>query len=244
MTITVKTQAELDQALADGADGIVIDSPAGVWIYLSGSATVRAYGSATVWAYDSATVSAYDSATVSAYDSATVRASGSATVWAYDSATVSATQYVAVHLHSKRVTLDGDGHIIDVTDLNLTDPTAWANYNGLTIETIDGHPYVEVYKAVNHQWTTNRGTNYAPGSLPEAEDWEPTDECGHGLHFSQTPVHASRYHPEATRWIRCGVRLDELVVITGWSRFPDKIKARRAVTPCVEVDINGREVTR
>ena len=103
--IIVKTQAELDAALArddidDDTHKIIIDSQAGVWITIdddhgqdvraSGSATVWASGSATVWASGSATVWASDSATVEALDSATVEALGSATVRALDSATVRA----------------------------------------------------------------------------------------------------------------------------------------------------------
>ena len=105
--IIVKTQAELDAALARddisrNTHEIIIDSPAGVWITIGddngqdvrvqayGSATVQAYGSATVRAYGSATVRASGSATVEASDSATVLAYGSATVEAYGSATVQA----------------------------------------------------------------------------------------------------------------------------------------------------------
>ena len=228
MTITVKTQAELDQALADGADGIVIDSPAGVWIYLSGSATVRASGSATVRAYDSATVSAYDSATVSAYDSATVSA--------YGSATVSATQYVAVHLHSKRVTLDGDGVVIDVTDIDWSDPATWCESRGIHV--VDGIAYL--YKAVDDKWTTERGTDYTPGATPEAPDWDPAPECGGGLHFCATPLDALGYH-SGPRFVRVGVALGDLVVILpGWGGSRDKVKAPRVVDACVAVDIHGR----
>ena len=94
----VTTQAELDAAITQDDVCVHVKSPAGAWLFVSGSATVEAYDSATVQAYDSATVRAYDSATVraygsatvQAYDSATVRASGSATVQAYDSATVRA----------------------------------------------------------------------------------------------------------------------------------------------------------
>ena len=94
--ITVKTQAELDEALkhhsADPLATIIINSPPGVWLHLSasGSATVVAYDTATVEAHDSATVQAYDSAAVVAYGSTTVQAYGSTTVRAYDSATVRA----------------------------------------------------------------------------------------------------------------------------------------------------------
>jgi hypothetical protein len=56
--IIVTTQAELDAALDQPGDQIVIDSPAGVWLNVTGSATVRAWGSATVRASGSATVRA------------------------------------------------------------------------------------------------------------------------------------------------------------------------------------------
>ena len=255
----VTSQAELDKALADGVGEILIVSPADVWIELrdTGSATVWAYDSATVWAYGSATVwasgsatvmaydsatvrvygsatvRAYGSATVRAYESATVRAYDSATVWAYGSATVQASKYVAVRLHSARVTLDG-GVLIDLTQLDLTDPTTWCDYHGVTVT--DG--IAEVFKAVNDQWTTDRGTNYQPGSLPTAPDWKPTRECGHGLHFCARPaVSKDQYFPAATRFVRVGVRLDEMVCLG------DKIKAPRVVSPCTEVDIHGQVVS-
>lgn len=90
MERVVRTQAELDAALADGVGTIIIDSPQGELVVIrdSGSSTVLASGSATVVAYDSVTVRAYDSVTVHAYGSATVHASGSVTVRAYGAATV------------------------------------------------------------------------------------------------------------------------------------------------------------
>ena len=121
--IIVKTQAELDAALArDDIDcdthEIIIDSPAGVWITIgddhgqdvraSDSATVRAWGSATVEAYDSATVEASGSATVRASGSATVEASGSATVRASGSATVEASGSATVRA-SGSATVEASG---------------------------------------------------------------------------------------------------------------------------------------
>ena len=104
MSTIVKTQQELDAALADGKAVIIIDSPRGVWLTVSDSATVGASGSATV--------RASGSATVRAWGSATVEASGSATVEASDSATVRAGRYVAVHLHSQSVMVDRHGREI------------------------------------------------------------------------------------------------------------------------------------
>ncbi len=91
-TRIVRTQAELDKAIADKVDWVEIRSEAGVWIEVTAydSSTVTACGSSTVRAYGSSTVTAYDSSTVRAYDSSTVRAYSSSTVTAYDSSTVRA----------------------------------------------------------------------------------------------------------------------------------------------------------
>ncbi|MHA7703442.1 DUF7666 domain-containing protein [Mycobacterium sp. ML1] len=204
------------------------------------SATVRAYGSATVTATDSATVRAYgsatvtatDSATVTAYDSATVTATDSATVTAYDSATVTAAKYVAIHLHSQRVTLDGCGHVIDLTSIDLNDPPQWCDYRGVNV--IDGIAYL--FKAVGDDWKSDYGTSYQPGTTPDAPDWSVTRTCGQGLHFCAHPFESLTYKPDATRFVKCGVRLDEMVTLD------DKVKAKRVVVPCVEVDIDGNEV--
>jgi hypothetical protein len=239
--ITVTTQAELDAAIAAGARVIDIRSEPGSYITVTacGSATVRAYDSATVTAYDSATVRAYgsttvracDSATVRACDSATVTACDSATVRAYDSATVTARPRVAVHCHSRRATIVGGGVIIDHTQ-EPTDPTAWCAYH--EIEVADG--IATVYKAVGDNWISPHGTSYAPGTLPEAADWRDDNDCGGGLHFSLSPVEATAYHREATRWLAVGVSVADLRPILGGT---PKCKAPRVATPCRPVTIDG-----
>ena len=97
-TAVVRTQAELDKALAANTELIEIRSPAGVWLKVTAhdSSTVAAYDSSTVKAYDSSTVMAYDSSTVMAYGSSTVKAYGSSTVTATDSSTVTATDSPSV----------------------------------------------------------------------------------------------------------------------------------------------------
>ena len=254
-TRTVTTQAELDAALADASVSLVIiDSPRGVWLRVtsngigsatvrasgsatveaSGSATIEASGSATIEAWGSATVEAWGSATVRASGSATVRASGSATIEAWGSATIEATPWVAVHLHSARATVSG-GHIIDVAALDLTDPETWCTYHGVTV--VDG--VATVHKAVGDNWSTDRGTDYSPGSTPDALDWRDNHECGGGLHFSPRPVQSRTYYPTATKYLACGVALTDLRPILGDT---PKCKAPRVVTPCREVTIDGEAV--
>ena len=236
-TRTVTTQAELDKAIADRIDYIDIRSERGMWLDVRAcdSSTVRACDSSTVRACDSSTVTAYGSSTVTAYDSSTVTAYGSSTVTAYGSSTVTAKSRVAVHLHSGRATIAG-GVIIDHTQ-EPDDPAAWCAWHDIDIT--DG--IATVYKAVNDRWTTGRGTDYSPGALPSCDDWSDDNECGGGLHFSPTPVQALAYHGEATRFVAVGVAVADLRPILGST---PKCKAPRVARACVEVDINGREVSK
>ncbi|MEZ0366776.1 hypothetical protein ACAG26_24185 [Mycobacterium sp. pUA109] len=202
MSVTVRNQAQLDQALADEADVIYIKSPAAVWL------TVTATGSSSVTAW------------------------GSSSVVAWDSSSVVATKYVVVHLWSQRVTLTGDGHLIDMTGIDLDDPVQWCEYHGVAVE--DG--IAHVYKAVAGDWKSGYGTDYSPGSTPEAPDWSTERACGGGLHFCAAPSLALTYlnsPRHEARFLRCGMRLDEMVCLG------DKIKAKRVVVGCVEVDRHG-----
>ena len=227
MTI-VRTQQELDAALAAGEGWIEIRSEAGVWL------TVSATGSATVTAYGSATVRAYATATVTAFGSATVTAFGSATVRAYDSATVSASAHVAVRVQSAHAVASG-GVIIDMSTLDLTNAASWCEHHG--VEVVDG--VATVFKAVDDSWTTSRGTDYSPGSLPTALDWRDDHERGGGLHFSPWPWQALEYHPGATRFVAAGVPIETLRPLV--DGIP-QCKVPHVVVACREVTIDGAEV--
>jgi hypothetical protein len=237
--VAVKTQAELDQALADKAATIYIDSSDGVWLQINRS------DSSHVVAWDSSHVVAWDSSHVEAWGSSHVEARGSSHVEAWDSSHVvardsshveAATKYVGIHLHSRAVRVDGNGTIIDCINIDLSDPERWCEYHG--VEIADGIAYV--FKAVNREWTTDRGTDYSPGSLPEAADWDAGWlDCGRGLHFCNHPLRSLDFlggRVEDARFLKCGVRLDEMVTLD------DKAKARRVVVGCVEVDRYGRPV--
>ena len=216
------------------------------------SSNVVAWGSSNVVARDSSNVVAWDSSNVEARgssnvvargssnvvarDSSNVVARGSSNVVARDSSNVEAGKYVSVHLHSQCVTLTGDGHVIDLTTIDFDDPAVWCEFHGVTVE--DGIAYL--YKAVNQQWTTDRGMDYSPGSTPEAADWDATwRDCGRGLHFCDHPIKSLGFlggYAKDARFLKVGVRLDEMVTLG------DKVKARRVVVACVEVDRYGKPV--
>jgi hypothetical protein len=199
----------------------------------SGSASVRASGSASVRASGSASVEASGSASVEASGSASVEASGSASVRAYDSASVQASKYVAIHKHpasgygTPKIT---GGVVIEIPKLDT--PQAWLDYHGIPV--VRG--VAVLYKAVDDGYGANHnGFKYEPGTIPEAPDWDPHNGCGNGLHFCARPLIAKdKYHPNATRFVGCPVKVTDLVVID-----ESKVKAPRVCKPCFEVDKHG-----
>lgn len=140
----------------------------------------------------------------------------------------------AVHLHASTVHLTG-GTVLDHTGVNDFDAKAWCDYHGVTV----ARGIATLYKAVDDKWTTSRGFDYSPGSKPTAPDWSDNAECGGGLHFGPTPIHALAYFNAATKFVAVGVRVSELRQIPGSTA---KAKAPRVVRACVHVDIDGKEI--
>jgi hypothetical protein len=219
-TIRCTTQEEFDEAIESGAKDIDIVLAGNGYFYVSGSAQVRATGSAQV----------------TAYDSAQVRATGSAQVTAYGSAQVTATKYVAITVHGDKIKVIG-GVRVDIPAIETA--TQWCEFYGVGIK----RGVAELYKAVRDDYLSAHGCSYAPGTKPEAEDWDGGEkECGGGLHFSPRPFMALAYDGSATKFVACGVKVSEIAVHKN-ADYPDKVKAPRVVRACVEVDIDGNPVS-
>jgi hypothetical protein len=186
VSITVHTQAELDAAIKAGEPIIYIDSPAGVWLTLtkSGSSHVEARGSSHV------------------------EARGSSHVEARGSSHVEAAPYVAVHLHSQRVTLSG-GVVIDMTKVDGYDARQWCDLHGVKVT----RGRVRVFKAVDadlyagHQ---HRKTQYPIGKTVTCDDWRANNSCGQGLHVSPTVTQAFDHYRAATRFLEVSVKLADV----------------------------------
>jgi hypothetical protein len=254
VSVTVRTQTELDAALAADEATIYIESPAGVWLTLSksesahvvawGSAHVVAWGSAHVQARGSAHVVASESAHVVAWGSAHVVASGSAHVVAWGSAHVEArgsahvvaAPYVAVHIHSQHVQLSG-GVVIDMTAVDESDPQTWCDLHGVNVK----RGVASLFKALDgelcagHSYTKTR---YEVGKRVTAADWRDDGECGGGLHLGPTTSHATDYRGDAVRWVRVEAKVADLRPIIGGTA-KCKVKSCKVVA---EVDRWGVEV--
>ncbi len=98
---TVTTNTELDAALADTVDCIIIDSPSDTLLTVANSGSSR--------------VAARGSSHVEARGLSTIEARGSSSVEAWDSSIVTASKSVTVHLHSAAATVTG-GVVIDITE--------------------------------------------------------------------------------------------------------------------------------
>jgi hypothetical protein len=199
------------------------------------SSHVEARDSSHVVARDSSHVVAWGSSHVEAWGSSHVVAWGSSHVEAWDSSHVEARPFVAVHLRSGRAQVDG-GVLIDLTRLDLSDPTVWADFHG--VNSTDGH--LIVYKAVDDDLRSGRGMHYPLGGTVTAKDWKPTDACGNGLHFGPTPRHARAYHDGATRFLACRIPLAAARGITDGGTA--KVKAASCEV-LHEVDLDGRPLS-
>lgn len=163
--------------------------------------------------------------------SASVEACGSASVSACDSATVRAGKYVAIHLHSQRVTHTG-GVIIDMTNVDPTRTADWINLAGATVT--DGK--IRVFKAVNDTLESAQHFAYPIGEHVADTKWHDDHDCGNGLHFSPSPAQARDHFRAATRFLACDVLLSEVRCIDA-----TKLKAPQAWV-ISEVDIHGHEL--
>jgi hypothetical protein len=189
-----------------------------------GSSHVVAWDSSHVVAWGSSHVVAWDSSHVVAWGSSHVEAWGSSHVVAWDSSHVVARRYVAVHLHSQRVELEG-GVVIDMTAVDRSDPFTWCELQGVAV--VDG--VASLYKALDESLTAGhayRPTVYAPGTTVECPDWRDDGACGGGLHFGPTTAASTAYRSDAKRWVRVEVAVSELRPINDGGA--PKCKAPRA----------------
>mgnify|MGYP007060320640 CR=1 FL=1 len=146
-TRTVTTQTELDQALADKVEHIIIDSPAGVWLTLrdSGTSRVELRNRSSVLAWDGSRVTAWEGGRVVAWDSSRVEAWDSSRAEARNRSSIDGNPITTTTQHQ------GDPMTID--------PPTWT-IDGDTYELATGDDAHEV-SATNHQVMRRNGTIYS-----------------------------------------------------------------------------------
>jgi NTP pyrophosphatase (non-canonical NTP hydrolase) len=140
MSITVSTQAELDQAITDGEPVVYVESDPSVWLNLPTSgishvvargntrvlvrgescavawddAHVMVWGESHVDAFDHSHVDAFDHSRVEAWDNSHVEARDTSHVQALLRSHVVATECTTVYIHSPQVHVESTGTVVDM----------------------------------------------------------------------------------------------------------------------------------
>jgi hypothetical protein len=164
-----------------------------------------------------------------------VEATGNCQISARGKVTIRASAMVAVLAMGSLPEVDGAGY---VSYVDLSTPAAWCEYYGVDRDS-DGT--VVLFKALDGEFRSNRGFYYVPGTTPSAPDWDGGEqECGGGLHFSPSPMHAVAFFTGATKFVGCRLKLDEIVVHPD-GVYPEKVKAPRCLE-VFQVDRSGKRV--
>ena len=250
--IEVRTQAEFDAAISRGDKAICIagsfrlvtsggDAPkievrAGVSLYV----VARGSSQPHVVARESSQphVEAWGSSQprVVARESSQphVEARGYVQVSLFGKVLARATANVAVLIRGNDPQVEGGIQ----TRFHIDTPQAWCDYYGVAVE--DG--VATLYKALDENFKSLHGMNYAPGTIPVAPDWDDGKrECGGGLHFSPTPAMALEFNEGAGKFVGCPVALSEIAIHPD-GEMPQKVKARGCCKPCFEVDLKGNRI--
>ncbi len=132
---------------------------------------------------------------------------------------------------------DGEGEIL--RPASATTVRGWLRNCHIPIR----NRVVILFKAVDETWKSGCHFDYTPGTIPQAPDWDGGKrECGGGLHFSPRPWMAREFHPEATRYVGCPIRVSDIRPPQKNDQYPQKVKARGCCGPVFPVDEDGKPV--
>ena len=143
-------------------------------------------------------------------------------------------------VHSPDARVSG-AHVIDMTGTESHDPEMWAAHT--TADVLDGE--VVLWKALGADLTSGeefgRPVKWEVGQEVSCDDWNPTPECGGGLHLSPHPYDAIMYRKEATRMLKCSATMSDIVPII-YNNDSDKCKVK-SVRVIAETNMDGTPLT-
>ena len=144
--------------------------------------------------------------------------------------------HAVAYLHSPNAWASG-AHVIDMTNVDLHDPETWAAHKAADL--VDGE--VILWKALGESKTSGERfgcpVTWEAGYSVSCDDWDPTPECGGGLHLSPYPREAITYLKDATRMFKCVATLTDIVPII-YNNDSDKCKVK-SVRVIEETNIDG-----
>ena len=211
--VEVSTQKEFDLAIQAGNIAVCLSGR----FIAAGTAYVVARGSSHVVAWGSSHVVARGNVFIRLFSALKIQASAS----------------VVILMHGQAGTISGGQHI-QAKAINTVED--WCDFYGVPI--VNG--VVILYKGVNDQYTTDKGCDYTPGTIPTATDWDDGKaECVGGLHFSPHAQMSLEFYIQATKFVGCPVAVKDIVVHPN-GKYPQKVKAKGCCGPVFEVDRHGK----
>ena len=200
---------------------------------LFGSSRATLFGSSRAELHGSSRAELFESSCAELHESSRAELHESSRAELFESSCAEGSKFTAIHVHSPSATATGG--VVIFVEVPRT-PAEWCDYYGAKQ---DGETAI-LFKAVGDDYASPHGTIYAPGTMPEAKDWDGGErECGGGLHFCAHPAAALTYSPGATKFVACPVRLADIAVHKN-PLHPNKVKARRVCAPTYEVDRHGK----
>jgi hypothetical protein len=227
----VRTQADLDAAIAAGVSPISLDAGADVCVTSGDPLIYVKEGQPRVVAWGSS------QPRVVAWGSSQPRV----VAWGFVQLALQGRVVATCGPHVQVLAEGADPEVSGglLQRFALSTPADWCDYYGAQV--VDG--VARLFKAVGDDYRSGHGALYLPGTTVEATDWDGgRAECGGGLHFCAHPKAAQGYHAAATRFVACPVRLADCRPPQPTDQAPNKIKARAVCGPIVEVDEDGDPV--
>jgi hypothetical protein len=205
-----------------------------------GEATVRAHGNATVYAWGQARVDAAGPVRVEAWQAASVRARGSCEVHARGATTVELRGKASAKSMPHATVLRRTAHRQEVEQLPSSDSEPAASLEWCRFYGVDTTESITLYAAVNDAFRAPCGTEYVPGSVPEAAGSR-DGQAGDGNRLFAHPSLALEFAPAAAHFVACPVHIGDLSPHSP-SLPSAQVEAQRIRAPVYEVDLAGQPI--
>ena len=121
--------------------------------------------------------------------------------------------------------------------IRLNTPKLWCDYYGVEIK----NGKALLFKGLNSNFKSERGGDYAPGTIPICGDWDGGKiECGRGYHVSPSPRHTHEFCTPK-KYVAGWVKLADMAVHEDGD-YPQKCKIHKYASPVWECDADGNLV--
>src|SRR3990167_7977494 len=129
------------------------------------SSCAELHGSSRATLHGSSRATLFESSRAELHESSRAELHESSRAELFESSCAEGSKFTAIHVHSQSATATGG--VVIFVEVPRT-PAEWCDYYGAKQ---DGETAI-LFKAVGDDYASPHGTIYAPGTMPEAKDWD------------------------------------------------------------------------